>query len=320
MRTQINMNRVNSFVEIPHFEQTVEDFADSFDSKYQYMYLDELVNFKTLNDKRKTVNYKLPMELMDDEVIDLDRWKNIPYVLLESVKGWKHGIENTSRLLDLIFSELQSRCKIVQNQFYTADRKTESYHKNLEKQMNSQNRDIKSILYDVQKTLKRTIEDQVEEMATIRAKIRKEREYFEYKIKNFECPEQIHNFIVTSIADSAEEVEKRTDEKLEKLQEQIRVIIEDNLTVKGVIGPNCRHSNLKSYILHQKKVNEAHDSTDNDLSSKCNANMNVMRTKILRIKEDFTQNLQLNQEQLKAEFHGLRQELSNQECHGNDQI
>lgn len=62
--------------------------------------------------KLRLVQYELPVFVLQNNIIEDDYWKNIPYAVTHTFSSMYTCQENSSRLINLIINEIKNRSQL----------------------------------------------------------------------------------------------------------------------------------------------------------------------------------------------------------------
>lgn len=78
----------------------------------ELMASDSLTKFDRIDRYMKMEPYKLPVFIMDENKLDKEIWKNIPFAVQKTFSALYRCQENTSRLLHLVLKDTKKRCRL----------------------------------------------------------------------------------------------------------------------------------------------------------------------------------------------------------------
>ena len=77
----------------------------------------DLMDYNEFEKKRLDREYWLPSEILFHNRLEIDKWKNIPVPVSQACKLFERSLQNTSRLLKYLFTDLQARDYLTVNIF-----------------------------------------------------------------------------------------------------------------------------------------------------------------------------------------------------------
>lgn len=179
------------------------------------------------------------------------------------------------------------------------DRRSNHSLDELSQKITRNSRDLHDHLYDVQKTLKQSLEDQVDKMEGLKLQIQNEREFLNSKLSAFESAEKMTEFIRKSIKEAEDRLEEKIAKDIRVVSRDVEKIWRENLVLPGFIGKGtkCKYPNLKMYINAQTERTTQFEEQFKILATTFSEKNNSLRHKIVKVNEELLERIQKERDQ-----------------------
>lgn len=187
----------------------------------------------------------------DDFKVDPEYWKNIPYAVTTSFSVFKQCHENSSRILAHLVADYKKRITMIQRSLLEQDRKFSDEGKVLSQRTETQFQNNKHVYLSLEKQLLNDREQHDKALQDLQFKLRKEFELVDRLVQDLKKEKAEVERTKQLTRDVRNELLQRVNslqDQILNLNQAIGGIRENNLLVPGLVGKDCRYSNLKEYV------------------------------------------------------------------------
>lgn len=246
-----------------------------------------------------SAEFTLPAYIMQDNILEKEAWKNIPFAVTNTLSAVYMCQENISRIVHLMMADSRRRFQLVQQHVERMNKRFVEQDRDLSNKLSGARKDIRDHERHQQSKAK-AISDEftgvLEQLAGFETRFRREQELLDARVMKFEQAS-----LTTSINRINETIYNRFQEDFDDIHGQLQEIFENNLQAPRVVGKEaCKYKNLKELIVDQTRRLVALEEEFLNMQSAQDKNYNNIKHRIKGVSDGLTQKLKAEKESLTA--------------------
>ena len=234
---------------------------------------------------------------MQDNVLEKEAWKNIPFAVTNTLSAVYMCQENISRIVHLMMADTRRRFQLVQQHVERVNKRFIDQDRDLTFKLSSTKKDLKDQERHQQNKAK-AIQDEfaevLEQLSGFELRFRKEQELLDARMMKFE-----QATLATSISRINETIYNRFQEDFDDIHGQLQDIFENNLQAPRVVGKEaCKYKNLKELIVDQTRRLVALEEDFRNMQHAQEKNYNNVKHRIKTVNDGLTQRIKSEKDHL----------------------